>query len=378
MAIGLYVHVPFCAAICNYCNFNRVLFDADLKARYVEAILREIREAGDAAAADTIFFGGGTPSLLEPSEVRAVIDALRGSFALAPGAEITLEANPETTTTDRLAGFREAGVNRLSFGVQSFRDAELQRLSRLHTASRAEIAVTEARQAGFDNISLDLMMWLPQQDVASWLESVERLIALGPEHASLYMLEIYPNAPLREEMARAQWSQAPDDDVAAMYVEAMERLEGAGYRQYEISNVSRPGRESRHNLKYWRDGEWRGFGPGAHSTRDAVRWKNLSSTEEYVSSVFRGNRLNTDERRLSREEQLEEALFTGLRLVEGIDLAGIRRRYGVDVWGRFGTDLQPFSDEGLLVYDGASLKLTRRGMLLAHEVMTVFIGSTVR
>jgi oxygen-independent coproporphyrinogen III oxidase len=378
MSLGLYVHVPFCAAICNYCNFNRVLFDADLKRRYVEAILREIREAGDRAAADTIFFGGGTPSLLEPSEVRAIIDALRNSFTLAADAEITLEANPETTTTERLAGFREAGVNRLSFGVQSFRDAELRRLSRLHTASRAEIAVTEAREAGFDNVSLDLMMWLPQQDVASWLYSVERLIALRPEHASLYMLELYPNAPLREEMARAQWSQAPDDDVAAMYVEAMERLEHAGYRQYEISNVSRPGRESRHNLKYWQDGEWLGFGPGAHSTRAGVRWKNLSSTDEYVSGVMRGIRLNTDERRLSREEQLEEALFTGLRLVEGIDLESMRNRYGVDVWARFGKDLQPFADEGLLVYDGALLQLTRRGMLLAHEVMTVFIGSAVR
>jgi oxygen-independent coproporphyrinogen III oxidase len=378
MSLGLYVHVPFCAAICNYCNFNRVLFDADLKTQYVDAVLREIRGAADGAAADTIFFGGGTPSLLEPSEVRAIVEALRDSYALAPDAEVTLEANPETTSTARLAGLRDAGVNRLSFGVQSFHDAELRRLSRLHTASRAEIAVTEARQAGFENISLDLMMWLPQQDVASWLHSVERLIALGPEHASLYMLEIYPNAPLRDEMARAQWSQAPDDDVAAMYVEAMERLECAGYRQYEISNVSRPGRESRHNLKYWQDGEWRGFGPGAHSTRQGVRWKNVSSTEEYVSSVRRGTRLNTDERRLSREEQLEEALFTGLRLAEGIDLATIRRRYGVDVWSRFGRDLQPFSDEGLLVYDGASLKLTRRGMLLAHEVMTVFIGSAVR
>jgi oxygen-independent coproporphyrinogen-3 oxidase len=376
--LGLYVHVPFCAAICNYCNFNRILFDAELKARYVDAVLREIRGAADRLPADTIYFGGGTPSLLEPSEVGAIIDALRDAFSLASDAEITLEANPETTTTERLAGFRAAGVNRLSFGVQSFLDPELQRLSRLHTASRAEIAVTEARHAGFDNVSLDLMMWLPQQDVASWLQSVNRLIALGPEHASLYMLELYPNAPLREEMARAQWSQAPDDDVAAMYMEAMERLETAGYRQYEISNVARPGRESRHNLKYWRDGEWLGFGPGAHSTRSGVRWKNVSSTEEYVASVTRGTRLVTDERRLSEEERLEEALFTGLRLTEGVNVDAIRERYGVNVWAKYGTDLKPFADEGLLVYDGASIWLTRRGMLLAHEIMTVFISSAVR
>jgi len=376
--LGLYVHVPFCAAICNYCNFNRVLLDADLKARYVAAVLQEIRDAAEETPADTIYFGGGTPSLLEPSEVAAIVRACRDAFPVARDAEITLEANPESVTRERLHAFRDAGVNRLSFGVQSFSDADLRRLSRLHTASRAELAVTEARQAGFENISLDLMMWLPQQDIAGWLASVNRLAALGPEHASLYMLELYPNAPLREEMARARWSQAPDDDAAAMYVEGLERLERAGYRQYEISNVAQPGRESRHNLKYWQDGEWRGFGPGAHSTRNGVRWKNVSSTEEYVAAVTRGARLITSERRLSAGERLEDALFTGLRLTSGVSLPSIQARYGVDVWARYGPDLQPFAEEGLLVYDGASLRLTRRGMLLAHEIMTVFISPTVR
>jgi oxygen-independent coproporphyrinogen-3 oxidase len=376
--LGLYIHIPFCSAICNYCNFNRGLYDEALKTRYVAALLQEIRGAGAGAPADTIFFGGGTPSLIEPSEIGSIITACRESFALAAGAEITLEANPESVSEARLAGYRAAGVNRVSFGVQSFDDAELRRLSRLHTASRAELAVTEARRAGFDNISLDLMMWLPQQSVARWCANVEALIAIGPEHASLYILELYPNAPLREEMARAQWSQAPDDDAAEMYLKAMARLDRAGYRQYEISNVARPGRASRHNLKYWRDGEWLGFGCGAHSTRGGVRWKNLSSTEEYVAAVTRGARLISEERRLSRQEQVEEALFTGLRLSEGVNLTTFAERYDFDVWARYGADLQPFADAGLLVYDGASLRLTRQGMLLAHEIMTVFIGSTVR
>jgi oxygen-independent coproporphyrinogen III oxidase len=376
--LGLYVHIPFCAAICNYCNFNRGLFDAGLKARYVEALLQEIRRAADGASADTIFFGGGTPSLLEPSEIRAIVAACRGAFDLAPDAEITLEANPETVDVDRLARYRAAGVNRLSFGVQSFDDAELRRLSRLHTASRAELAVTEARQAGFDNVSLDLMMWLPQQSVTAWLSNVETLIAIGPEHASLYLLELYPNAPLREEMARARWSLAPDDDAAEMYMQGMARLDAAGYGQYEISNVARAGRESRHNLKYWQDGEWLGFGCGAHSTRGGVRWKNLSSTEEYVAAVTAGARLITEQRRLSAEERVEEALFTGLRLTKGVDLRDIQRCHDVDVWARYEKELQPFADEGLLVYDGAFLRLTRQGMLLAHEIMTVFISSAVR
>ncbi|PYR25246.1 MAG: coproporphyrinogen III oxidase, partial [Acidobacteria bacterium] len=308
-SLGLYVHVPFCSAICNYCNFNRGLFDAALKVRYVEAVLAEIRHSGLNScvarqssdlrpAADTIYFGGGTPSLLEPEEIAQIIDACVRSFDVAADREVTLEANPETVTSARLAAFRAAGVTRLSFGVQSFREDELRRLSRLHSADRARAAVAEARAAGFDNVSLDLMMWLPQQRVEEWLESVDEALALGPAHLSLYLLEVYPNAPLKDEMARARWSQAPDDDAAAMYLTAMERLEAAGYEQYEISNVARPGRRSRHNLKYWTDGEWLGFGCGAHSTRDGVRWRNVAATDEYIGRIQCGEPTAVDVRQL--------------------------------------------------------------------------------
>ena len=376
--LGLYVHIPFCAAICNYCNFNRGLFDAGLKEQYVAALLREIADAAEPGTrADTIFFGGGTPSLLEPDEIGRIVHACRESFDLSADAEITLEANPETMALGRLERFRNAGVNRLSYGVQSFRDEELRRLSRLHSASRAREAFALARQAGFDNVSLDLMMWLPQQAVDEWLESVDAMIALGPEHASLYLLEVYPNAPLRDEMARARWSLAPDDDAAEMYLQAMARLDRAGYEQYEISNVARAGRQSRHNLKYWLDGEWRGFGCGAHSTRGGVRWKNISATSDYIATVNRGGQLGVERRELSAQERIEEALFTGLRLARGVDLQTVKSRYGVDVWARYGDDLQPFVDAGLLIYDDA-LRLTRAGMLLAHEVMAVFIGTNVR
>jgi oxygen-independent coproporphyrinogen-3 oxidase len=385
--LGLYVHVPFCAAICNYCNFNRGLFDAAQKARYIAALLAEI--AGASAqpgpglpaeeprevAADTIFFGGGTPSLLEPAEIGAAIAACGRAFDLAPDAEITLEANPETVTEASLAGYREAGVNRLSFGVQSFREDELRRLSRLHGVARARQAFAQARAAGFENISLDLMMWLPGQSVGQWLESIDGAIALAPEHLSLYLLEVYPNAPLRDEMARGRWSQAPDEDAAAMYLEAMDRLDRAGYRQYEISNVARPGFESRHNLKYWQDGAWRGFGCGAHSTRAGVRWKNVSATDDYIDSQAAGSKksLVVDVHRLTRREQVGDALFMALRLSEGIQIADISARYGVDVWQKYGADLQIFVDEGILQRRPDRLFLTRRGMLLAHEVMTVFV-----
>ena len=376
--VGLYLHIPFCSAICNYCNFNRGLFDPALKSRYVAAVAREIAECGgrtvdSVLTADTIYFGGGTPSLLEPEEIGRLIHACRDRFLVTSDAEVTMEANPETVTTDRLAGFRKAGVNRLSMGVQSFREDELRRLSRLHTADRARHAVVEARRAGFDNLSLDLMMWLPAQQPAEWLESVDAAIDLEPDHLSLYLLEVYPNAPLKDDMARAYWSQAPDEDAEAMYLTAMERLDAAGYEQYEISNVARVGRRSRHNLKYWQDGEWLGFGCGAHSTRDGMRWKNVSSTEEYVARIAGRRSVVVDVRSMPLLERVGDALFTGLRLVEGVDLTAMRGRYGVDVWHRYGADLARFVDEGLLVHAEDRLRLTRRGMLLAHEVMTVFV-----
>ena len=375
--LGLYVHVPFCSAICNYCNFNRGLFDAGLKEQYVDALVREIASHADGAPADTIYFGGGTPSLLEPVEVEAIVAACRRAFAVTVDAEVTLEANPETVTLERLAGFRAAGVNRLSFGVQSFRDEELQRLTRLHSAGRAAEAFRIARRAGFDNISLDLMMWLPQQTIPQWLESVDALIGLAPDHASLYILELYPNAPLREAMARGQWSLAPDDDAADMYLEAMARLDAAGYEQYEISNVARPGRHSRHNLKYWTDGEWLGFGCGAHSTRRGVRWKNLSSTPEYIAAVTSGGQVVVERRVLSAREAMEEALFMGLRLARGIDVNTVKARFGIDVWDIYRRQLEQFREAGVLIYDGRLLRLSRAGMLLANEIMARFLDAPV-
>ncbi len=378
MSLGLYIHVPFCSAICNYCTFNRGLFDHALKTEYVAAVVKEIERAGDKGAADTVFFGGGTPSLLEPEEIGAIVDACRRRFDLSGDAEITLEANPESVTANRLAGFNAAGINRLSFGVQSFSDVELQRLSRLHSAGRAREAFGQARAAGFRNVSIDLMMWLPQQTIAEWLTSVDSLIELGPEHASLYLLEIYPNSPLRDAMTKSQWAVAADDDAADMYLLAMERLDAAGYEQYEISNVARNGLVSRHNLKYWTDGEWLGFGPGAHSTRGSVRWRNVAATHEYIAAVHSGGQLIAERRILSRQDGIEEALFTMLRLTEGIDLDLVRSRYGVDVWRQYGGELQRFVEAGLLIYDHRRLKLSRAGMLLANEIMTVFLGSHVR
>jgi len=378
---GIYVHIPFCAAICNYCNFNRGLHEEGLRQRYVRALIDDIRSFADPTiTADTIYFGGGTPSLLDPSEVAAIVAACRDSFSIAPLAEITMEANPESSPGSTLEKFRAAGANRLSFGVQSFHDEELGRLGRLHSSQTARDAVRAARAAGFDNVSLDLMMWLPGQTTAGWLSNVDALIDLEPDHASLYLLEIYPNAPLRDEMARAGWSVAPDDDAAEMYVEGLARLDRAGYEQYEISNVARPAsRRARHNLKYWQEGEWLAFGCGAHATFRGERWRTISTTTEYIDRIAAGQDVRLDRRTLGETEQLEEALFMGLRLTDGLDLADLRRRYGIDIWARYGQDLATYVSAGWLLHEpGRRLALTRSGMLLANDVMAVFIGGTVR
>ncbi|MCX6543583.1 MAG: radical SAM family heme chaperone HemW [Acidobacteria bacterium] len=378
-AFGLYIHVPFCRRICNYCNFNRALLDGPLKARYVAAVRSHIGRVAstvtDAAsrAADTIYFGGGTPSLLTPAELASIIDSCRQGFSVATDAEVTLEVNPETVSLETLSGYRAAGVNRLSIGVQSFRDDELARLGRIHDQASARRAVSDARTAGFDNLSIDLMMWLPGQNLAEWRESVEGLISVAPDHASLYILELYPHAPLREQMARERWSQAPDDTAADMYELAMAMVEAAGLAQYEISNVARPGFESRHNLKYWMDGEWFGFGPGAHSTVGGVRWRNVSDTELFVSAIEAGADVQTESRVLSPENRWQEALITGLRLVEGVGVEDLRRTYGLDIWALYGGRLQPSLDAGLLRHEQGRLWLSRQGMLLANEVLAVFV-----
>jgi oxygen-independent coproporphyrinogen III oxidase len=353
--------------------------DRRLDGRHVMVGLK-LPATRDAPAADTIYFGGGTPSLLAPADIAAVIRACREAFDVSPGAEVTLEANPDTVSEKRLAGYRAAGVNRLSVGVQSFRDQDLVRLGRRHDAARARAAFREARAAGFDNISLDLMLALPGQAREDVRESVDGLTALEPEHASVYLLELYPGTPLGDALAGREAELLADDEAADRYLEAMARLESAGFEQYEISNVARTGRRSRHNLKYWTDGEWIGFGCGAHSTLGAERWNNVESVPEYVARMEHGASPESARRRLSRREQLEEALFMALRLSDGVSFERVRARYGVDVWQEWGERLMPFEEAGLLQRDDRRLRLTREGMLVASSVMITFLeaGSTVK
>jgi oxygen-independent coproporphyrinogen-3 oxidase len=374
-ALGLYLHVPFCTVMCPYCHFTRGPYDAGLATRYVAALAREIVRAGRGERVDTVYFGGGTPSLLVPADVGRLLDACRQAFTVTRDAEVTLEANPESLSRATLDGYRAAGVTRLSIGAQSFCDAALQRLGRAHDAARARRAYREARAAGFETVSVDLMLGLPGETIGEALASVDALAALGPDHASLYLLELWPGAPLAETAARAGWRFPDDEDAATVYEAALERLEAAGYLHYEISNVARPGRWSRHNLKYWTGGDWYGFGVAAHSTVRGERWANVARVDEYLARLEAGLSVRVGVETLGAAARLEEALFMGLRLVGGVDEAGLARRYGVDVWARYGPELQPYVEAGYLVRGGGRLRLTRRGLLVSTAILSVFVDA---
>jgi oxygen-independent coproporphyrinogen-3 oxidase len=241
----------------------------------------------------------------------------------------------------------------------------------VHTAERARHAIRAAKASGFKSVSFDLMFWLPGQSLASWLSTIDEAIALDPDHLSLYLLELYPNAPLKESLARNPL--ASDDEAAEMYLEALSRLDAAGFAQYEISNVAKPDHWSRHNVKYWQGGSWRGFGCGAHSTVDDVRWKNIASTREYVDRISVGAQVAVDSCVLASDERLEECLFTGLRLSSGVDRGEVAAAHGVDPWERYGQRLEPFVHDGLLWVNEERFGLTRRGMLVANEILTTFV-----
>ncbi len=345
--------------------------------RYVAALAREIAAfdlPDSAQTIDTIYFGGGTPSLLTPAQVAAILDAVRGRFTVAPDAEVTMEMNPGGLSVETLRGYREAGVNRASFGAQTFDDAELKRLGRRHDANDVRQTIDYLRQAGFTNISFDLIAGLPAQTLAAWERNLTEALALQPNHASLYLLEVHSGTPLAEQIRRGAQPQ-PDEDLAAvMYEILLDRMTAAGYEHYEISNFCRPGYASRHNSKYWNYAPVYGFGCSAHShDGGAHRWANERDARRYTELIESKSDAVTERTALSMDETQAEAIFLGLRLMRGLALQAHEARYGVDVRARYAEDLARLQEAELIVFDGDYLKLTRRGTLFSNEVFTAFI-----
>lgn len=383
MTLGIYVQVPFCQSKCTYCNFHTGVFSSGLYEPYVDAVCREIREVrksggqevrSNFATVDTVYVGGGTPSLLAPTALARLLGAIRESFN-CDWQEVTLEADPETITPEKARAWRAAGFNRISMGAQSFHDGELKAAGRMHRQADIYSADSALRQAGFANLSLDLIAGLPHQTAESWSASLEQLLQLRPEHVSVYLMEIDEGSRLGREVlsggARYSADALPSDDaMASFYDEACSRLAQAGYEHYEISNWALPGRRSRHNLKYWKREPYLGFGAGAHSFDGQHRWANAHDPSAYVAAMQQGRVPREQMEELTAQQVLDEELFLGLRLLEGIDLRAIEMRHHAQL----GPRLARLKAEGYVEIDGQIVRLAPSRLAVSNEVFVELLS----
>lgn len=379
-SLGIYISVPFCKAKCTFCNFASGAFGLERMDGYVDGLIAEVAAARLRAVelnaelpglVDTIYFGGGTPSLLEPEQLRRIFAAMRGEFAIAPGAEVTLECAPGQMSEATLEEMVRQGVNRVSFGVQSFVDAETAAVGRLHTAEQCKAEIARVRAAGISEISLDLIAGLPLQNAVSWERSVDAVIESGVPHASVYMLEVDEESRLGKELIaggpRYQATAVPSDEaMTEFYARACERFGEAGLEQYEISNFARAGHASRHNLKYWQREPYLGFGVDAHSMLrrgdEAVRFANADSLETYAEGTAR------EVTEVDEEDAFEEAMFLGLRRNLGVSLDELQAEFGSGRVEAFEATARELAKDGLLQQDGARVMLTERGRMISNEV----------
>jgi oxygen-independent coproporphyrinogen-3 oxidase len=374
VTLGLYLHVPFCSVRCSYCDFYLVAGRRPATERFVDALRREIAAAGPRLAGrpvDTIHFGGGTPSLLPADGLASILAAIRSSFRVADGAEIALEANPEDLDRPRLERLASTGVNRIAIGVQSLDDRCLRAMRRVHTARQALEALAAARQAGIPSVAADLMLGLPGQGAGAALDGIGRVIGAGADHVSIYLLEVHPRTRLGRAIALGRTAPMGDDETAGLYGEAAARLEAADLGQYEISNFARPGHRSRHNLRYWTDGEYLGLGPSAHSYMDGRRWRNAADLRAYLEAGGAGCPRRAEPG--GPAARGAEALCAGLRLVDGVDLVRLRERYGDAIPAPDDPRIDPLREAGLLRADAGRLAFTPRGRLLSNEVLARLI-----
>ena len=383
MTLGIYIQVPFCQTKCTYCNFHTGVVSRDRYAPYAAAICREIvdhpegRSETARPAVDTVYFGGGTPSLLQPAALAQILDALRARFDWAVPAEITLEADPETITAEKASAWRAAGFNRISLGAQSFSDRELQSAGRMHRRADICRATELLHAAGLANISMDLIAGLPHQTRATWDESIAELLRLRPEHVSIYMLEIDEGSRLGKESlaggSRYSAGAIPADDaIVEFYESARARLAAAAYEHYEISNWALAGFRSRHNLKYWRREPFLGLGAGAHSFDGVTRWANVHDAARYVACIEQGASPREQVERVTPGQALDEEFFLGLRQLEGIDFSRIESAYGQngqrDRLASLRERIRALERQGLVESDLTRLRLAPDRLTVSNEV----------
>jgi len=369
---GVYVHLPFCPYICPYCDFAKWAWDGPRATEYLAALRAELA-AAPAVRARTLFFGGGTPTTYDPAVIGSLIDGVRTRFALPPNAEITAEANPDPALAGQLGALRDAGVNRLSIGVQSFEPAELRVLGRRHTAGDVANAVHAARAAGFGNLSVDLIFGAPGQTQESWAASLDAAVGLGVEHVSCYGLTIEEGTPYATWFARDPAAFAGETAEAAMYALAIERLRAAGFEHYEISNWAQPGFRSQHNAIYWANDPYLGLGVGAASYLGGVRSTHTRDLGRYSSAALAGEPIPGESERLEGPKQAGEAIMLALRTAEGVDLDAFRERYGIDINERYRGVVDDLVAAGVLSADATHVRLTERGRFVANDVCGAFL-----
>lgn len=372
---GIYIHIPFCRSRCSYCDFATGAYEGALAARYVDALCSEIAAFGATEDVETIYLGGGTPSLLSPAQAARILEAVRARFRVSADTEVTMEMNPGTLTLDLLREFRRLGINRASFGAQTFDDRELRRLGRQHTVDDVRLTIEYLRRAGFDNVSFDLIAGLPGQTLDAWSRNLDEALKLRPEHLSLYLLEVHEGTPLAEQIRRGALP-LPDDDLAALMYELMiDRACAEGYEHYEISNLCLHGYESRHNTKYWTGEPVYGFGCSAHSYDGARRrWANERDAARYTQLVEAGDTPIVETTELDEHDAQAEAVFLGLRLLQrGLSLDDYRSRFGTDLRERHAGDMARLSEAGLIYLEDDLLRLTPHGALLSNEVFAAFV-----
>ncbi len=369
---GVYLHIPFCRSRCSYCDFATDVYkSAEIVEDYVFALTKEIENFPTRKTIDTIYFGGGTPSLLTPKQLEKILATIYAKFSVVESAEVTMEMNPATVTLETLQGYKSLGVNRASFGAQTFDDTELKRLGRRHTANDARETIKLLRNAGFANVSFDLIAGLPRQTLTDWERNLDEALKLNPEHLSLYLLEIHEGTPLAEQIRSAR-QPLPDEDLSAeMYELMLEKVSEKGYEQYEISNFALPNFRSKHNSKYWTLDTVFGFGCSAHSFDGRTkRWANERDTLKYVEAIERNLSPIVEEIEI---EAKSEYVFLGLRLSKGIDLDEYKKRFGADLTEEFAEDLKRLQEAELIEILANRLKLTNKGYLFSNEVFAVFV-----
>ena len=369
---GIYIHIPFCKSRCSYCDFATGMYEGGLAERYVGAVCSEIEnwtEINAPCQVDTVYFGGGTPSLLRPDQIQRILNATRAQFEISDSAEITLEINPGDARKKILSDFRRLGINRASFGAQTFDDQELKQLGRTHNARDISTTFHQLRAAGFRNINFDLIAGLPGQTLSNWKRNLSEALSLGPEHLSLYLLDVHEGTPLADQIARGMRPKPDEDLVAEMYATMVEEVCAAGYEHYEISNFCVPGFASQHNTKYWAGAPYFGFGCSAHSFDGARRrWANERDVAKYVRMIETAESPIVERTDLSEDDLRSESIFLGLRLMCGVDLSDYRSRFGRDLREDYNGELAQLSEAGLIELDSQILKLTTRGALLSNEV----------